>query len=236
MSVPTMGLREGDPRQLGEYRLLGRLRESRLGVVYLGRDGSGELVSVAMLNDAAAIDEPTRERFARVVEEDADVVAARISGRSALWVARPHTEDGPDAGVLLERAGGGGPAVRSGPVVMPHWAGERGASAVRWSVRGDGRDSKVARGEANWWLIGALGALLALLLVSMFLLYLWMLQFPQPESTPEEQPGEERSEPAQEEPSPGDEEGEPTPVPSLPGPGEDPRGEEGWEELPEDNV
>lgn len=232
MSVPTMGLHEGDPRQLGGYRLSGRLRESRLGVVYLGRDKAGRQVSVAMLNDAAGVDEPTRARFAREVGRSEQVVAARTKGRSALWVACPHEEGvEEDAGVFLERAGRGGPAVRSGPMVMPHWAGERGVSAVRWSALPGGRDSKVARGEANWWLIGALGALLLLLLVLVFALYLWLMQFPQPEPPPQPGQGQE-SEPAQE-PSSG-EEAEPTPVPTLPGPGQD--GEEGWGEQPEDNL
>lgn len=234
MSVPTMGLHEGDPRQLGGYRLSGRLRESRLGVVYLGRDKSGRQVSVAMLNDAAGIDEPTRERFAREVDHSDQVVAARTKGRSALWVACPHEEGArEDAGAFLERAGRGGPVVRSGPMVMPHWAGERGVSAVRWSAQAGARDSRVARGEANWWLIGALGALLLLLLVLVFALYLWLMQFPQPEPPPQpEQEQAEESEPEQE-PSPG-EDAEPTPVPTLPGPGQD--GEEEWGEQPEDNL
>ncbi|SIO91419.1 hypothetical protein [Nocardiopsis sp. JB363] len=235
MSVPTMGLHEGDPRQLGGFRLLGRLRESRLGVVYLGRDGAGERVSVAMLNDAAGIDEPTRARFAREVDLGERVVAARTKGRSALWVACPYEEGaGEDAGAFLERAGRGGPVVRSGPMVMPHWAGERGVSAVRWSALAGGRDSKVARGEANWWLIGALGALLLLLLVLVFSLYLWLMQFPQPE--PPSQGEQEQSEESdqEQEPSPGEEDEEPSPVPTLPGPGQD--GEEEWGEQPEDNL
>ncbi|MBR8743075.1 hypothetical protein [Nocardiopsis sp. MG754419] len=234
MSVPTMGLHEGDPRQLGGYRLLGRLRESRLGVVYLGRDGAGARVSVAMLNDAAGIDEATRGRFADEVGRSDEVVAARTTGRSALWVACPFEEGGgADAGAFLERAGRGGPVVPSGPMVMPHWAGERGASSVRWSALPGGRDSKVARGEANWWLIGTLGALLLLLLLLMFALYLWLMQFPQPEPSEPAQPEQsEESEPAQE-PSPG-EDAEPTPVPTVPGPGQD--GDEEWGEQPEDNL
>lgn len=236
MSVQAMGLREGDPSQLGGYRLLGRLSESRLGVVYLGRDGAGRRVSVAMLNDAGGVEESARRRFVQDVERGSDVVAARTRGRSALWVACPY-EQGQGAGAagaFLERAGQGGRLVRSGPSVLPYWAGEPGVSAVRWSGRGRGRDSAVARGEANWWLIGALGVLLALLLVLMFALYLWMLRFPPPEPpTMGQQEQSEEGEPGGE-PSPGQGEEDAPSVPTVPGPG--PEGEEGWEELPEDNL
>ena len=238
MTVPTRGLQEVDPPQLGGYRLLGRLNESRLGVVYLGKDASGERMSVAMLNDAAGIDEPTRERFARAVRDGEGVAAARTSGRSALWVAVPYGDGGSGAAHFLEEAGRGGPVVAQGPLVMPHWAGERGGSAVRWTPWSVRRDSAVASGDANWWLIGALGVVLALLLLLVFLLYMWMLQFPPPEMPTTGQPDFEQSEPADEtepSPSPGEDEDDPsTPVPSVPSPGED--GGEGWGELPEDNL
>lgn len=238
MTAPTRGLNDVDPRQLGGYRLLGRLNESRLGVVYLGRDAAGERMSVAMLNDAAGIDEPTRERFARAVRDDSGVTAARTSGRSALWVAVPYEEGGAGAAHFLEEAGRGGPVVRQGPVVMPHWAGERGGSAVRWAPWTGRRDSAVATGEANWWLIGGLGALLLLLLLLVFFLYVWMMQFPSPEMPTTGQPDFEQSEPAEEtepSPSPGDGEGDPaSPVPTVPAPGQD--GGDDWGDLPEDNL
>ena len=235
MTAPTRGLNDVDPRQLGGYRLLGRLHESRLGVVYLGRDAVGERMSVAMLNDAAAIDEPTRERFARAVGEGEGVVAARTSGRSALGVAVPYEEGGAGAGRFLEEAGRGGPVVRQGPVVMPHWAGERGGSAVRWTPWAGRRDSAVATGDANWWLIGGLGVLLLLLLLLVFALYVWMMSFPSPEMPTTGQPDFEQSEPAEEaEPSPQEGEDDPaSPVPTIPAP----EGEgEDWGDLPEDNL
>ncbi|MFE9243674.1 hypothetical protein [Nocardiopsis sp. NPDC006938] len=237
MTAPTRGLNDVDPRQLGGYRLLGRLHESRLGVVYLGRDSAGERASVAMLNDAAGIDEPTRERFARAVREGEGVAAARTSGRSALWVAVPYEEGAPGAGRFLEEAGRGGPLVPWGPVVMPHWAGERGGSAVRWAPWAGRRDTPVARGEANWWLIGALGALLLLLLLLVFALYLWMMTFPPPEMPTSGQPEAEQSEQeeAESEPTPQEGEGEPaSPVPTAPTPGSEGEGE--WGEAPEDNL
>ncbi|QRN79783.1 MAG: hypothetical protein JK586_16550 [Nocardiopsis sp. BM-2018] len=238
MTAPTRGLNDVDPRQLGGYRLLGRLHESRLGVVYLGRDAAGERMSVAMLNDAAAIDEPTRQRFAHAVRDGAGVASARTSGRSALWVAVPYEEGGAGAGHFLEEAGRGGPVVRQGPLVMPHWAGERGGSAVRWSPWTGRRDSAVATGEANWWLIAGLGVLLLLLLLLVFSLYLWMMQFPSPEMPTSGPPDFEQSEPAEEtepSPSPEDGEGDPaSPVPTVPNPGED--GGDDWGDLPEDNL
>ncbi|WP_026129000.1 hypothetical protein [Nocardiopsis prasina] len=238
MTAPTRGLHDVDPRQLGGYRLLGRLHESRLGVVYLGRDSAGERMSVAMLNDAAGIDEPTRERFARAVRDGEGVAAARTSGRSALWVAVPYEEGGAGAGRFLEEAGRGGPVVLRGPVVMPYWAGERGGSAVRWAPWAGRRDSPVARGEANWWLIGGLGALLLLLLLLVFALYLWMMQFPPPEMPSPSEPGAEQSKPAEEPgsaPSPEEGEGDPaSPVPTLPAPGDE--GDGDWGEDPEDNL
>ncbi|MCK9868751.1 hypothetical protein MRI28_03630 [Nocardiopsis dassonvillei] len=211
MAVPTMGLNEGDPRQLGGYRLLGRVRDSSLGVVYLGRDGSGNQVSVAVLDSGAAGDGGARERFAEAVRRSDFLKVAARSGRAA---AR-------------------------GPVVMPHWAGSRGPVSVRWAPWAGRRDSAVAAGESNWWLIGGLGLVLVLILLLVSLLYWWMLQFPPPEMPSPAQPPE-----AQESPEsprgpgtlPGEEEGEdggaePTPV--VPTPGE---GDGEWGDNPEDNL
>lgn len=236
MTVPTMGLNEGDPRQLGGYRLLGRLRDSSLGVVYLGRDGSGDPVSVAVLDSGAVGDGGARERFAEVVRTSPDVVAARTHGRSALWAA--VAGEGPArAEELLAAAAGSGRVGARGPVVMPHWAGSRGAAAMRWAPWGGRRDSAVSAGESNWWLIAGLGLVLVLLLLLVSLLYWWMLQFPQPEM-PGSVPPQESQESPEGEPGPGpgssEEEGEGSPsTPVLPTPGE---GDGQWDELPEDNL
>ncbi|WP_159943464.1 MULTISPECIES: hypothetical protein [unclassified Nocardiopsis] len=236
MAVPTMGLNEGDPRQLGGYRLVGRLRDSSLGVVYLGRDGAGNEVSVAVLDSGATGDGAARERFAEAVRESPEVVAARTHGRSALWVAVPH---GGPARVeeFLSAAAREGRVAARGPVVMPHWAGSRGAAAVRWAPWAERRESAVAAGRGNWWLIGGLGLVLVLLLLLVSLLYWWMLQFPPPEMPgsapssesqegPEGQPGEGTS--------PQEEDGEGSPsTPVVPTPGE---GDGEWGDRPEDNL
>ncbi|MEV3919615.1 serine/threonine-protein kinase [Actinomadura coerulea] len=65
-----------DPRGLGGYTLVGRLGEGGQGVVYLGRDGDGELVTVKLLRGGVAAGQRARSRFAK--EADA---ALRVSGR-----------------------------------------------------------------------------------------------------------------------------------------------------------
>nr|WP_185033614.1 serine/threonine-protein kinase [Actinomadura coerulea] len=65
-----------DPRGLGGYTLVGRLGEGGQGVVYLGRDGDGELVTVKLLRGGVAAGQRARSRFAK--EADA---ALRVAGR-----------------------------------------------------------------------------------------------------------------------------------------------------------
>ncbi|MFD6948677.1 hypothetical protein A6A08_24330 [Nocardiopsis sp. TSRI0078] len=236
MAVPTMGLNEGDPRQLGGYRLLGRLGDSSLGVVYLGRDGSGDQVSVAVLDSGAAGDGTARERFAEAVRASPDVVAARTHGRSALWVAVPHGGSA-SAQDFLEAAARSGRVAARGPVVMPHWAGSRGAASVRWAPWSGRRDSAVAAGEGNWWLIGGLGLVLLLLLLLVSLLYWWMLQFSPPEMPGSAPPSEGQESPGGqpgEGSAPAEEDGEGSPsTPVIPSPGE---GEGEWGDSPQDNL
>ncbi|MFI6576015.1 hypothetical protein ACIBFB_09445 [Nocardiopsis sp. NPDC050513] len=240
MGVPTKGLREGDPRQLGGFRLVGRTRESALGVVYLGRDASGAEASVVMLNSAAGGDHEARERFARAVHDRDDVLAARTRGRSALWVALPAGADG--AGEVLERTARGGPVAENGPVVQPYWAWERRGSVVRWAPWHGRRDSAVAPGEGSWWMAAALGLVLVLLLLLGAGVIWWMSRFPRPEIPAPGQPVEieqEESEPAAEPTSgeEGSEEPAPRPdeeQPDIPAP--TPEGEGELEGDPEDNL
>ncbi len=208
---------------------------SALGVVYVGRDRSGDQVSIAVLDSGAGVDDQARAQFAEAVRAADDVVAARTRGRGSLWAAVPLAGDGAGAGSLLERAARSGRVAARGPVVLPHWAGHRGGAAVRWAPWVGRRDSAVVASEGNWWLIGGLGAVLLVLLLLVSVLYLWMLQFPPPE-IPVTQPEMEQTEPSGEESEPAEEgEGEPaepTPVPSL-GPT---NGEDGWGDQPEDNL
>ncbi|MEV0197763.1 serine/threonine-protein kinase, partial [Nonomuraea sp. NPDC050691] len=71
---PYQPLSADDPRRLGAYELLGRLGEGGQGVVYLGRDESGEQVAVKLLHHAAVADPEARSRFLREV-----AVAQRVA-------------------------------------------------------------------------------------------------------------------------------------------------------------
>ncbi len=56
-------LRPSDPRQIGRYRLIARLGQGGMGVVYLGHDDSGRAVAVKVLRDEFSVDEEFRGRF-----------------------------------------------------------------------------------------------------------------------------------------------------------------------------
>jgi hypothetical protein len=56
-------LRPGDPRQLGQYTLLGRLGEGGMGIVYLAQSADGPLVALKMIRAHLANDADFRRRF-----------------------------------------------------------------------------------------------------------------------------------------------------------------------------
>jgi serine/threonine protein kinase len=79
-----------DPRRLGGYTLIGRLGEGGQGVVYLGRDRGGDLVTVKLLRGGWAASQRARTRFMK------EAAAARR-------VAAPHTARVLDAEVTGDR-------------------------------------------------------------------------------------------------------------------------------------
>ena len=60
-------LQPGDPPQVGDHRLIGRLGEGGQGTVYLAESGSGR-VAIKILHDRHATDARARERLLREVE------------------------------------------------------------------------------------------------------------------------------------------------------------------------
>ena len=113
-------LRPGDPRQVGPYRLEGRLGEGGLGQVFLGSTPGGRQVAVKLIRAEHAGDPKFRARFAREVE-----AARKVGGFYTAQVvdADPAAEEpwmvtafvpGPSLRELVARSGPLDPAgVRS---------------------------------------------------------------------------------------------------------------------------
>ncbi|XKK61120.1 bifunctional serine/threonine-protein kinase/ABC transporter substrate-binding protein [Streptomyces sp. ARC32] len=108
MSQPLL---PGDPSTIGGHRLLARLGEGGMGVVYLGRSATGALAAVkAVLPELA--DEPDfRARFAREVEAARRVVspwAVPVTGAGpdehTPWLATEFVP-GPSLGEAVHRSG-----------------------------------------------------------------------------------------------------------------------------------
>ncbi|MFF0746435.1 serine/threonine-protein kinase [Streptomyces sp. NPDC004111] len=83
-------LEAGEPQNIGDYRLLGRLGSGGMGRVYLGRSAGGRTVAVKIVHPHFALDEEFRARFRREVE-----AARRVGGA---WTA-PVLDADPDAAV-----------------------------------------------------------------------------------------------------------------------------------------
>ena len=81
-----VGLRAGDPRQVGPYQLLGRLGSGGMGSVFLGRPDTGSLAAVKVIRADLAGDPGFRARF------DQEVAAAgRVSGQFTAALADADT-------------------------------------------------------------------------------------------------------------------------------------------------
>jgi eukaryotic-like serine/threonine-protein kinase len=88
--LPAPPLLDGDPSRLGGYRLLGRLGQGGMGVVYLGRDHGDRLVAIKVIRPELAANADYLARFRREVE-----LGRRVRGRFVAEVL--------DAGVDAER-------------------------------------------------------------------------------------------------------------------------------------
>jgi WD40 repeat protein len=104
---PVQELRNGDPAQVGPYRILGRLGAGGMGRVYLGRSAGGRLVAVKVIKDELAADLEFRARFrqevagARLVSGlfTAPVVDADLDG-PVPWLATGYVEGPSLAGAV----------------------------------------------------------------------------------------------------------------------------------------
>jgi protein kinase-like protein len=108
------------PERLGEYRLLDRIGEGGMGVVFLARDSRHRTVALKVLRSSVAGDPTARRRLAREVEtmqrvrspNVAEVIDADLSGGTPYIVTRfvpgrtlddVVTQDGPLRGPALSR-------------------------------------------------------------------------------------------------------------------------------------
>ncbi len=107
------------PRKIGPYRLIEKIGEGGMGVVYLGADTEGRRVAVKVLGAAVASDPNARQRLAREVETMrrvrnrfvAEVLDADVDGPSPYIVTRyvpgrtledTVRQGGPVSGVALD--------------------------------------------------------------------------------------------------------------------------------------
>jgi len=115
---------ESLPRKIGPYRVLEKIGEGGMGVVYLARDMENRRVAVKVLGPAVASDPDARLRLAREVEtmrrvrnrKVAEVLDADVNGPSPYIVTRyvpgrtleaAVRQDGPLHGAALLRLAGG---------------------------------------------------------------------------------------------------------------------------------
>ncbi|ASU83035.1 serine/threonine protein kinase [Nocardiopsis gilva YIM 90087] len=83
-------LRTGDPHELGDYRIVGRLGRGGMGTVYLAEDASERFVAVKLIHPDLTDDEDFRRRFAREVQS-----ARRVARFSTAGVIDAELESDP---------------------------------------------------------------------------------------------------------------------------------------------
>jgi serine/threonine protein kinase len=134
-------LRSGDPRYIGEYRLIGFLGEGGMGQVHLGKSPEGMLVAIKTVKPELVKDQDLRRRFQREIQ-----AVARVGG-----------------GYVAEM-------VDSDPQAARPWLATRFIPGVTladqvWPRAEDGRllDTRPLPVGAVWWL--ALGLIKALMAV-----------------------------------------------------------------------
>jgi hypothetical protein len=173
----------GDPAHLGPFRLTARLGETAAGITYLGVDGEGRQVSVAVLTRGAAGDAAARDRFRAAIRAAdpagaAAVIAAEPDG-PAPWVATAYEPDVPGAERFLDSVlftgafRGHWPGRRRGPQFQPYWSGsgsrEPALATPPSYGPADDIDPPVERGfVAAILMLAALLAVLLLLLSTLF--------------------------------------------------------------------
>ncbi|GAA1091788.1 serine/threonine-protein kinase [Nocardiopsis composta] len=84
-------LLDGDPAELGGYRLLGRLGSGGQGTVYLGTDAEGTLAAIKVLNSEGIDDPDVRRRF----QSEAETAGRVASFCTAAVLAADFTADPP---------------------------------------------------------------------------------------------------------------------------------------------
>jgi len=108
----TVGpLQKGDPEQLGQYRLVGRIGRGGMGTVYLAESGRGERAAVKVINLDLAHDDAFRLRFRREVESarrvrrfcTAPVLDAQLDGEP-LFIVTEYV-DGPNLDEFIRSSG-----------------------------------------------------------------------------------------------------------------------------------
>lgn len=215
------GLHEGDPRQLGGYRLRARLSSSSEGTVYAAVDSRGDPVEVVLLSEGAAGDADARERFRAAVARGRKAsggskVLASSTRASAAWAA---VAPGGGAAALLEPVSGGAGRVRSGaaPSLQPHWSARTAPASGRWFWPLPGGGGQAAAPRANRAVVVGMVLLLLLAVLLVVLLYFWLSLLSQQagaqvEPSPSPSPSSSPSQSPSPSPSPSESgEGEPEP-------------------------